>query len=143
MQASGGASTAGTGKRPCYFFNFGGCSNSDANCKFGHVKVSADEKAKMVKPERRDKSRSPSPGGGPRAAGPGKTHCFKFLKGECTRGADCVWSHSPQEELDRQAKAKAKAKAKAEPNAKAEPKAKAHATPFRRHAGIVIPVRSE
>ena len=54
-------------------------------------------------------------------------HCFKFLKGECTNGDSCMFSHIDQAEVDRQKKAKAEAKAKAKAKAKAEPKAKAKA----------------
>ena len=122
--ATGGDSAAG-GKRPCYFFNHGSCKNTDAQCKFSHVKVSADEKAKMVKPERRERERSPSPAGGRKTAEGGLGHCFKFLKGECKNGDSCMFSHIDQVEVDRQKMAKAEAKAKAK--AKAEPKAKAKA----------------
>ena len=121
--ATGGDSATG-GKRPCYFFNHGSCKNSEAQCKFSHVKVSADEKAKMVKPERRERDRSPSPAGRRRTAEGGLGHCFKFLKGECKNGEACV-------EVDRikKAKAEAKAKAKAEPKAKAKAKAEPKAPP--------------
>ena len=98
----------------------------------------------MVKPAGR--SQSPSPGkrqqppkGG--AGGPGSSGadagglsklCHFHMKGKCTRGDDCQFTHLPQEEMDRQKKAQAKAKAKAqpkaEPKAKAQPKAKGKAT---------------
>ena len=58
-------SAAGSGagaKPPCYFFNHGSCTNSDATCRFAHILVSDDEKAKMVKPVRNG-SRSTSPNG--------------------------------------------------------------------------------
>ena len=145
MQVAGGVSAAGTGKGPCYFHNFGGCKNSAEACKFDHVIVSAAEKAKMTRPERRDRSRSPSPTGGASAAGGGQRgHCFKFLKGTCTAGDGCVFAHTDQAELDRQAKAKAKAKAKAEPKAKAKAEAKAKAKAeagkvFRPFVGLMPP----
>ena len=77
----------------------------------------------MVKPERRERERPPSPAGGRKTAEGGLGHCFKFLKGECKNGDSCVFGHVSQVEVDRQKKAKAEAKAKA----KAEPKVKAKA----------------
>ena len=123
------ANAPGT-KKPCYFYNHGGCQNSDEKCKFAHVHVTADEKAKMVKPQRVG-SRSPSPGsrgqggrgsGGVNPAGPGQS-CRFFPKGTCKRGDDCPFSHMSKEETERIEKARAKAKA--QPKAKGKAKAKA------------------
>ena len=129
-------------KKPCYFFNHGGCHNSDEKCRFKHVIVTPEEKAQMVKPESRD-SRSPSArrgkgagkgagggGGGGGGAAPASAeikNCFKFLKGECTKGDDCMFAHVPQEVVDELKRAKSKAKAKAKSKAAAKPKAKAGA----------------
>ena len=56
--AGGGASTsAGPIKKPCYFYNHGGCKNGN-DCKFAHEMKSPEEKAKMEKPVR---SGSPPP----------------------------------------------------------------------------------
>ena len=79
--ATGGDNAAG-GKRPCYLFNHGSCKNSEAQCKFSHVKVSADEKASMAKPERRERDRSPSLAGSRKTAEGCKMHYFESLRGE-------------------------------------------------------------
>ena len=134
--AGGGASTTTTGapKKPCYFFNHGSCKNTDANCRFAHVQVSAEEKAKMEKPQR---SGSParSPRGPPSSTNTTTTtgtklHCFKFLKGNCTNGDDCAFAHLSQEAVKEVARAKAKAKGKA----KAQPKAAA------KSSGLAVPL---
>ena len=141
----GGGTSTTVPKKPCYFFNHGGCHNSDEKCRFKHVIVTPEEKAQMVKPERRD-SRSPSPrrgkgagkgdgkgagkgagGGGGDGGGAVQGHCFKFLKGDCTKGDDCMFAHLPQEIVDEMKRAKSKAKAKAKGKAAAKPKAKAGA----------------
>ena len=114
-------------KKPCYFFNHGGCKNSEAKCKFAHVEVPPGEKANMIKPERREGSPSPSPaagrGGGATAATPPAAPklnlCQFHLKGVCKKGDDCLFTHASKEEAERQKKAKAKAKAKAAPKAAA------------------------
>ena len=137
--ASGGGGGGGAPKRPCYFFNHGGCKNADGKCRFAHVLVPDAEKAKMERPA----SRSTSPrrgGGGANAASAstgGKLHCFKFLKGTCDKGDNCMFAHIPQEivnEMNR-AQAKAKAKGKATP----KPKAKATAVPSQRTLGDFVP----
>ena len=116
-----------TCKKPCYYHNHGGCQNSADKCKFGHVIVPDEEKAKMVKPGRKG---SPSPDPGSRGKGKGKGggkgggaggdvsagaphYCHFHLKGVCKRGDDCPFPHMSKEEIDRVTKAKAKAKAKA------------------------------
>ena len=138
--AGGGAgATAGQGRKPCYFFNHSTCHNTDENCKFAHVRVSDDEKAKMVKPGPRSGSPTRSPrragGGGGGSGGNGggaapaankqqKMHCFNFIKGKCDKGDDCAFAHldaAVVKEMERAAKVKAKAAAKAEPKAKAQP----------------------
>ena len=125
----GGAGTpAGSGKKPCYFFNHGGCKHKDDKCKFAHVKVSAEDKEKMVKPESRSASPARSSGGGPpqpvgERVPRREQHCFKFLKGECQKGDTCMFAHVSAEtltELKRAAKAR-----EAAPKAKAKAKAKA------------------
>ena len=119
-------------KKPCYFFNHGGCSNTDDKCRFAHVIVPDDEKAKMVKPV--SGNRSPSPkgrgkGGGVGGTGPSDAprHCHFHVKGTCTRGDDCPFPHINKDELERQSRARAKAKA--QPKGKAEPKAAPKAAP--------------
>ena len=129
LPAAGGASTAGGGKRPCYFFNHGGCKNSTEACKFLHVMVSDAEKAVMTKPERRDRSQSPRGDGGGNQGG-GRQFCRLYLKGKCTRGDACIFTHVEQSELDRADKAKAAAKADPKAKAKAKGKAKAKAQPL-------------
>ena len=135
----GGGGGGGAPKRPCYFFNHGGCKNADGKCRFAHVLVSDAEKAKMERPA----SRSPSPGrggGGANATSAStgsKLHCFKFLKGTCDKGDACMFAHVTQDvvnEMNR-AKAKAKAKGKAAP----KPKAKATAVPSQRTLGDSLP----
>ena len=114
---------------PCYFFNHGGCKDSDTACNFAHVEVPADEKAKMEKPARRE-SRSPPPPPNPRQgrpsgpATPGDTKmnfCQFHLKGNCKKGDNCVFTHASQEEAERVKKAKAAAKTAAKAKAKAAP----------------------
>ena len=130
----------GSGKPPCYFFNHGGCKNG--KCKFGHVDLPAAEKAKMTKPVSRSQSPPKGPGAttgdgpkGPKggSGGPGSSAspgglCHFFMKGKCTRGDACRFTHVSQEELDRVNKAKQQAAPKAEAKAKAQPKGKAKAT---------------
>ena len=131
----GGAGTpAGSGKKPCYFFNHGGCNKAQGKCRFEHVKVSDAEKAKMQKPPPRSLSPPPSGGspsgaggGNPARAGGGQTkisYCFDFAKGGTCPRDPCPFPHIPQAEVDRvKAAAKAKATAKAEPKTKAKAKA--------------------
>ena len=123
---------APTGKRPCYFHNHGGCKNTEDKCRYAHVLVPDDQKAKMTKP-----TRSPSPEGRGKGRGKGGgkgdgkssgtggdssagalRYCHWHLKGKCTRGDDCHFPHIDKAEVDRlnKVRAKAKAKAKAEPN---------------------------
>ena len=119
-------------KKPCYYHNHGGCQNSADKCKFGHVIVPDEEKAKMVKPGRKG-SPSPAPAGRGKGKGGGKSggtggdasagaphYCHFNLKGSCKRGDDCPFPHISKEEIDRVNKAKAKAK----PKAKVEPPTK-------------------
>ena len=138
---SGGTGATGAlPKKPCYFFNHGGCKHADGECKFAHVHVSADDKAKMEKPQRggsptRSPRRAPE-GNAQRPAENNKMHCFKFLKGTCTNGDSCVFAHidaATVKEMERANKAKAKAKT--------QPKAKAKAAVVK--SGTMFPVRSE
>ena len=146
VTGSSGGPGAGTGvqKKPCYFFNHGSCKNKDENCRFGHVHLPAAEKAKMEKPTT-GSARTPSPrrGGGAGASADGSgqqqqpqqqqqqqpsiRHCFSFLKGNCKKGDDCMFSHLGQEAVDEIKRARAKAEAKAKAKAAPKPKAKATA----------------
>ena len=102
-------------KGPCYFHNHGGCSKTDAQCKFEHVDLPAAEKAKMKKPAGKSQSPPPQPQGGrptrdrkgAESGGPGSSAtapgrlCHYDLKGKCTRGDKCPFIHSPKEETER------------------------------------------
>ena len=121
----GGGRGGGAPKKPCYFYNHGGCKNADGKCRFEHVHVGDAEKAKMERPTARSQSpqRSPSKGDGQKADGKvpvGNVHCFGFIKGTCTKGGQCRFAHLSQEVVDEMKRAKAKAKA--EPKGKAKAK---------------------
>ena len=122
----GGGNNGGE-KKPCYFFNHGGCKFNEDKCSFKHVIVPEAEKAQMEPPVRRT-SGSPPPNRTQAQEQPRqqKLYCQFHLKGKCTKGDDCVFLHVEKEEVERQ-KARAKAAAKAKAKAKAEPKAKAKA----------------
>jgi hypothetical protein len=116
---------------PCWFFNChaNGCTKEAKDCTHKHVKVSEAEKAKLYKPGTKPSDgsgvRSPSPGkGGGKQAPPQPANewCRAYLKGECTKGADCNWIHLENDVVNgilakRKIQAKAKAKAKAKPKA--------------------------
>ena len=147
VQGGGAGATAGSPKKPCYFFNHGQCKNSDANCKFAHVLVSPEEKAKMEKPERRSPSvarggkREPqatsttSPAAPPASTAP--RYCMKFIKGNCTNGDTCSFAHLGPEAVAEMKRAGEAAKAKAKAKAKAQPKAAAKAM------GLIVPVKEK
>ena len=127
--------TAAGSRGPCWFFNHATCKNSDADCKFAHVKVSEEEKKKMVKPTARSPSPrrtprggAPSAAGGPLTAGGGSNnanqqptlHCFKFIKGTCDKGTECAFAHVSADAVKELKKAQNNAKAKAKTKAKAK-----------------------
>ena len=117
---SGGGGGGDAKKLPCYFHNHGGCRSSAAKCRFAHILVPDAEKAKMVRPQSR--SNSPERGGGKvGGASTAGGHCFKFLKGTCEKGDQCMFAHLDQNAVNEMNRAKAKAKSKAK--AKAAPKA--------------------
>ena len=137
--------TAGA-RGPCWFFNHATCKNSDADCRFAHIKVSEEEKKKMVKPSPRSPSprRTPRGGGSPAAGGPSAAggannntnpqptlHCFKFIKGTCDKGSECAFAHISADVVKELKKAQANAKAKA------KAKAKTKATVINQAPGIV------
>ena len=55
-------------------------------------------------------------------------YCFKYLKGNCANGDDCMFPHVSQEVVNEMKRAKGKAQAKAKAKAKATPKGKARPT---------------
>ena len=98
-------------REPCYFFNQpGGCNKSAADCKYAHVKLSAEDLAKLPKPgtqngnKGREGSRSSSPAGKsndskpkaeaktkPRVNNPG--YCHNFLKESGCSNENCKYMH--------------------------------------------------
>ena len=119
----------GNDKKPCFFFNHGGCKFDEAGCSFKHVIVSDAEKAKM-EPLARRGSRSPTPERTrqqPQQLQQKRTYCQFHLKGKCTKSDDCLFLHVEKDEVERQKQVQAKAKAEAKAKAKVEPKAKAKA----------------
>jgi len=83
---------------PCFFFHNSTCLKGDA-CTFSHKAISDQKKQELVRPTKKDRSKTPDKGSKSDASAGTRLYCFHFYKsGTCHRD-QCSWAHMTPEEV--------------------------------------------